>query len=102
MNYYALFYYVVDDYVSSRAPYRDAHLRLASEANHRGELILAGALSDPIDRALLVFRVPDPSAVEEFVRNDPYVKNGLVVRWEIRPWIVVIGNESANAPGGTK
>ena len=98
MKYYALFYYVIDDYVSRRAPYRDAHLRLAWEANRRGELLLAGALSDPVDRALLVFRVPDRSVVEEFVRNDPYVKNGLVIRWEIRPWTVVIGNESADAP----
>jgi len=98
MKYYALFYYVIDDYVSRRAPYRGAHLRLASEANRRGELLLAGALSDPVDRALLVFRVPDRSVVEEFVRNDPYVKNGLVIRWEIRPWTVVIDNESADAP----
>lgn len=99
MNYYALIYYVVEDYVARRAAYRDAHLRLAREANRRGELILAGALSDPVDKALLVFRVPDRSVVEEFVRNDPYVKNGLVLRWEIRPWAVVIGNEPIDAPG---
>jgi len=51
-------------------------------------------LSDPADRALLVFRVPDRSIVEDFARNDPYVTNGLVTRWEIRPWTVVIGNEA--------
>ena len=51
-------------------------------------------MSDPADRALLVFRVPDRSIVEDFARNDPYVTNGLVARWEIRPWTVVIGNEA--------
>lgn len=92
MNYYALIYYVVDDYITRRASYRDEHLRLAREANDRGELVLAGAFSDPADRALLVFRAPAKAVVEEFIKQDPYVINGLVTRWEIRPWTVVIGN----------
>lgn len=95
--YYALFYYVVDDFVSRRSPYRDEHLRLAREANRRGELLLAGALSDPADRALLVFRAPDRSVVEGFARNDPYVTSGLVTRWEVRSWAVVIGSEPTDA-----
>jgi hypothetical protein len=40
----------------------------------------SGALSDPADRALRVFRTAERSAVEEFARNDPYVTNGLVSR----------------------
>jgi len=100
MNYYALFYYVVDDYVSRRSLYRDEHLRLAQEAHRRGELLLAGALTDPVDRALLVFRAPERSVVEDFIRKDPYVLNGLVTRWEIRSWAVVIGNEPADEPEG--
>jgi uncharacterized protein YciI len=96
MPYYALFYYVVEDFVSRRSPYRDEHLRLARESNHRGELLLAGAFSDPPDRALLVFRAPERSVVEDFARKDPYVTNGLVPRWEVRAWTVVIGNEPAN------
>ncbi len=99
--YYALFYYVVDDFVSRRSPYRDEHLRLAREANRRGELLLAGALSDPADRALLVFRAPERSVVEGFARSDPYVTNGLVTRWEVRSWAVVIGNEPTGASGTT-
>lgn len=95
MNYFALIYYVVDDYVARRAEYRDEHLRLAREAHRRGELVLGGALTDPADRALLVFRVSDRSVVEQFVRDDPYVIHGLVARWEVRPWAVVIGNEPA-------
>jgi uncharacterized protein YciI len=91
MNYYALFYHVVDDYVAKRAAFREEHLRLARAAHSRGELILGGALSSPADGALLVFRAPDSSRVEEFVRADPYVTHGLVTRWEIRPWSVVIG-----------
>ena len=97
MNYYALFYDVVDDFISRRALYREDHLRLVQEANRRGELLLAGALSEPADRALLVFRAPNRSVAEDFARNDPYVVNGLVTRWEVRPWANVISFE-ASAP----
>jgi len=93
MNYYALFYDVVEGFPTRRAAYRDEHLRLAREAHGRGELLLAGALTEPADGALLVFRTAGRAMVEEFARNDPYVRNGLVTRWEVRPWAVVIGNE---------
>jgi uncharacterized protein YciI len=93
MNYYALFYYVVEDFVARRAAYREEHLRLVREAHRRGEILLAGALTDPADRALLVFRAPDRSVAEDFARNDPYVTRGLVTRWEVRPWAVVTGSE---------
>jgi uncharacterized protein YciI len=93
MPYYTLFYHLVDDYLTRRPLYREEHLRLAREAHERGELFLGGALADPADQALLVFRVRDRSVAEAFARNDPYVLNGLVTRWEVRPWTVVIGNE---------
>jgi uncharacterized protein YciI len=104
MKYYVLFYNVVDDFVSRRSEYRDEHLRLAREAHRRGELLLGGALADPADRALLVFRAPERSVAEEFARNDPYVVRGLVTRWEVRPWTVVIGNDVSDASpqGGVK
>lgn len=90
MNYYLLFYHLVEDYVSRRAPYREKHMQLAREAFSRGELILGGALADPPDMAVLVFRSVNRDAVEQFVQKDPYVDNGLVSRYEIRPWTVVI------------
>jgi hypothetical protein len=94
MGYYALFYReLVPDYVARRSAYREGHLGLAREAHARGELLLAGALAEPADGALLVFRAGDSKPVEEFVRKDPYVTNGLVKRWEIRPWTVVVGNQ---------
>jgi hypothetical protein len=93
MNYYALIYETVDDYVARRAEFRQLHLRYAEAARDRGELILAGAFDDPVDRALLIFRVDDKSKVEDFARQDPYVVNGLVKEWEVRPWKVVVGHE---------
>jgi len=92
MNYYVLIYHLVDDYITRRGQFREEHLGLSKELNQKNELILAGAFSDPPDKALLIFRVADKSVIEDFVKNDPYVKNGLIAKWEIRPWTVVIGN----------
>ncbi len=103
MNYYALIYEVVDDYVARRGEFREQHLRVARAVRERGELVLAGAFAEPVDRALLVFRTDAKSKVEDFARKDPYVVNGLVKKWEVRPWKVVVGHEqsvpSAVPPG---
>ncbi len=88
---YILFYEVVDDYVEQRAPLRTAHLEHARQAYERGELVLAGALADPVDGAVLVFRGPSPDAAEAFARSDPYVTNGLVTAWRVRKWMTVVG-----------
>lgn len=104
MNYYALIYETVDDYVERRSEFREQHLRVARESLERGELVFGGALAEPVDRALLVFHVEDKRRVEDFARNDPYVVNGLVKKWEVRPWNVVVGNKedtsSANTASG--
>jgi hypothetical protein len=103
MPFFALFYQVVDNYAERRQPYRAEHLRLVQEARNRGDLLLAGALGEPIDGALLVFRVPDRSMVENFARNDPYVRNGLITRWDIKPWAVVTDTEPVeNEPAGER
>lgn len=93
MAYYALMYEVVDDYVAQRAAFRDEHLTLVRAAHECGELPLAGALGDPVEGALLIFRAADRAVVADFVERDPYVRHGLVTRWTIRPWAVVIGGE---------
>ncbi|MGB9376244.1 MAG: YciI-like protein [Mycobacteriales bacterium] len=89
--YFALIYDLVEDYLDRRPAYRDEHLALAKAARERGDLALAGALVEPADRALLVWDVEDAAPVERFVQQDPYVTNGLVTSWAIRPWNVVVG-----------
>jgi uncharacterized protein YciI len=99
MGYYALFYHVVQGFVERRLPFREAHLAHARHAAERGELALGGALAEPADTALIVFRGDSPDAARAFAEKDPYVRNGLVQRWEVRPWNVVVGTDanSSNA-----
>ncbi len=89
--YYLLFYQVVPDYVEQRAPFRDAHLKLATEAKERGAFLLGGAFAEPVDGAVLLFRGDSPEVAENFARNDPYVLNGCVTSWSVREWTVVAG-----------
>ncbi|HEY6904256.1 MAG TPA: YciI-like protein [Candidatus Acidoferrales bacterium] len=90
MAYYAMIYDLVDDYMARRGAFREEHLKMAADAHARGELVMGGAFADPPDRALMIFKVDDSKVAESFARKDPYVVHGLVKRWEVRPWTVVI------------
>jgi uncharacterized protein YciI len=89
--YYALLYDGGDDYVARRAAHREAHLALVRAAHARGDILYAGALGDPPTGALIVFRADSPAAAEQFARRDPYVQNGVVSRWRVLPWHLVVG-----------
>jgi hypothetical protein len=90
---YLLIYELAPDYLERRAAFRSDHLKLAWEADG---LILGGALNDPVDRAMLLFEGDSPAAAERFASSDPYVQNGLVKRWEVRPWTTVVGRLAAS------
>ncbi|MBA3658392.1 MAG: YciI family protein [Gemmatimonadales bacterium] len=98
---YLLFYDVVGDYVTRRVPFRADHLTFAQPYVERGELLLGGALADPVDGAVLLFDAASPALVERFARGDPYIREGLVTRWRVRAWTTVAGPLAATpiAPG---
>ena len=83
---YLLIYDVVPDYTERRVPLRAEHLALARAAHARGDLVLGGALANPTDGAVLLFRGDTPAAAEAFAAADPYVRHGLVTRWRVRAW----------------
>jgi uncharacterized protein YciI len=91
---YLLFYEAGDDYLSMRAQFRNAHLTLAWKASERGELVLGGALANPVDGAVLLFKGDSPEVAESFARGDPYVTNGMVKQWYVREWTTVAGEDS--------
>jgi len=93
---YLLFYDVAADYLERRAQFRNEHLTLCWQSHARGELILGGALADPVDGAVLLFRGESAKVAEQFAAADPYVKNGLVTRWRVRPWTTVVGEGAAS------
>lgn len=96
---YLLFYEVGDDYISRRGEFREAHLAKAWQASDRGELVLGGALANPPDGAVLLFKGGSPEVAEKFAKSDPYVTNGLVRRWYVREWTTVAGADAATPVG---
>jgi uncharacterized protein YciI len=92
---FILFYDFAADYLERRVQFRNEHLKLAWEAQARGELFLAGALADPADGAVLLFQGDSSAAAERFAAADPYVKHGLVTAYRVRPWTTVVGKDAA-------
>lgn len=92
---FLLFYDVVADYAERRPPLRAAHLQHAEAAVARGELVLAGALAEPLDGAVFLFKTESAAVAEAFAATDPYVVNGLVPRWWVRKWPTVVGYDPA-------
>ena len=80
-------------------PFRPAHIKEVRDAHARGELVMAGALGEPVG-ALLVFRAADKATAENFAKADPYVTEGLVRPWTVRPWTVVVGQDPSETPPG--
>lgn len=91
MNYFLLFYEVVENFAERRVPFRAKHLAYVDAAYERGDLLLAGAYGDPPGAAALLFRVRTSDEVRAFAEADPYVTNGLVLHWTMHPWHVVVG-----------
>ncbi len=93
---YLMFYELAPDYLERRGQFRAEHLQLAWRYQEQGELVLGGALADPADGAVLLFKSDSPEPAERFAAADPYVKNGLVKQWRVRPWTTVVGNDATN------
>lgn len=97
---YLLIYDLAPDYLERRGEYRSGHLKLAWEAQQRGEIVIAGALADPVDQAILMFKCDTADPVRRFAEADPYVANGLVTSWRVRQWITVVGEQAATPVRG--
>jgi len=74
-----------------RTPHRPAHLEWISELHTAGRLLLAGALLDPVDSAVLVFRAPDAYTLRQLLLADPYARANLIVEVSVRPFGLVVG-----------
>ena len=92
MKHFLLFYEATADYTTKRALFRKQHLQHAIAAHERGDIVLAGALANPVDGAVLIFQGESSKAAEDFAKADPYVINGAVTSWHVREWTTVVGD----------
>ena len=94
-RHFLLIYSLADDYLERRGAFRSGHLGLAQQFAEDGQLLLGGAMADPPDQAVFIFKGADDAGARAFVEADPYVANGLVRDWAIREWTTVIGKDAA-------
>ncbi len=83
---HVLFYELADgamDLVSQHFPAHRARLDLFSAA---GTLLEVGTFADPPMGAMAIFSTRE--AVDDFMREDPFLANGVVGSWRVREWDV--------------
>jgi uncharacterized protein len=89
---YVLLYEAVDDVATKAPPHFPAHKARLDEFHGRGDLLMVGTMAGPETRgALAVFRTRE--SAEEFARDDPFVVNGVVRRYEVLGWDEVLTAE---------
>jgi uncharacterized protein len=81
----------VPDILEKRGPHREGHLGAAKQHLEAGKLVMAGAAGDPVDCGVFIFKNMTAEEVEQFVKVDPYVINGLVTSWTVKPYMVAVG-----------
>jgi uncharacterized protein YciI len=88
---FMLTYAYVPDMERRRQTYRAAHLANLEAAHDRGFLKFAGAFTDPVDGAILLFEADNAGQVFEWIATDPYNHDGLIRTATVRELTVAIG-----------
>jgi len=81
---YVLFYESAADAREKVPAHFPAHRARLDEFHARGVLLMVGPFGKPEEGAMGVFTTRE--ALEEFVKEDPFVLNGVVGRWTVREW----------------
>jgi len=82
---YVMLYESADDFRSTAPLHGPTHRARLAEFHARGTLLMAGPMSDPENGdAIGIFTTRE--AAEEFVKDDPFVRHGVVRGWTIRAW----------------
>jgi uncharacterized protein YciI len=74
------------------AEFRPAHRQYLGGLKERGQLVVCGPFTDD-SGGLIVY-----DAAEKLILDDPFHKNGIFLRYQLRPWNPVIANLDLLAP----
>ena len=86
---YVMTYRAVEDFMPLARQHYPAHAARVEEFAGRGELLMVGTFDEPMDGAAMgVFTTRE--AAEQFIDGDPFVRNGVVAEWSVRPWNEVL------------
>jgi uncharacterized protein YciI len=78
-------YRAVEDFLPLAQTHFPAHVERLREFHGRGVLLMVGTFDEPMNGdAMGIFTSRE--AAEEFIAGDPFVLNGVVASWSVRPW----------------
>jgi uncharacterized protein YciI len=72
---------------------RPSHRQYLRTLLETGKLFATGPFTDNYG-ALIVYEAETLDKAEELLKGDPFHPGGIFVKWQIRPWNVVMGNAS--------
>ncbi len=76
------------DGAAKRKLHRPAHLARMEQLDAQGRVVLAGPLTDQAG-SLIVITADSQEDAERFIREDPYVTEGIFARYEVHPFLQV-------------
>lgn len=63
------------------------HITRSKQLHEQGKLLMSGAFLDRPDEPLSTMGVlTSKEDVEDYINNDPFVKNNMVTHWYMREW----------------
>lgn len=79
------------------AEIRPVHRQYLAELKGKGRLAISGPFTDD-SGALIVYEAGSAQEAESFLKEDPFCKNGIFLKWVLRPWNPVIANRELLPP----
>jgi uncharacterized protein YciI len=70
---------------------RPVHRQYLAGLKERGRLAAAGPFADG-SGALIVYEAADAAEAEGLLRDDPFHRHGVFVRYTLRPWTPALAN----------
>ena len=91
---YVLIYRAVDDFLPLAREHGPAHVERLRDFHGRGVLLMVGTFDESVKgEAMAIFTSRE--AAEEFIAGDPFVLNGVVANWTLRPWKEILQPDPA-------
>ncbi len=89
MKYAAIIEYLQDK--AKVAEIRPIHRQYLTGLKARGKLAVCGPFTDDSD-GLIVYEADSPEEAELLLKADPSHQNGVLLRYQLRPWNAVMAN----------
>lgn len=92
MKFAAIIEYLQDK--AKIAEIRPVHRQYLASLKERGQLAASGPFTDD-SGALIIYEADTREAAEALLQGDPFNKNGIFLKYVLRPWNPVIANREA-------